>query len=78
MINLTGISKHYGRQVLLLGASSQLNPGEKLGLVGPNGSGKTTIFRLITGEVHPDDSDVSVPRRTSVGYFIHDSPERAE
>jgi len=72
MINLNGISKQFGRQVLLLDASFQLNPGEKVGLVGPNGSGKTTIFRLITGEEQPDDGEVSTPKRTSVGYFSQD------
>ena len=75
MINLTAISKQYGRQVLLVDASFQLNPGEKVGLVGPNGSGKTTIFRLMTGEEQPDDGEVLIPRRTSVGYFSQDSED---
>src|SRR6187200_2795067 len=50
MISLTRVSKQYGRQILFVDASFQLNAGEKVGLVGPNGSGKTTIFRMITGE----------------------------
>ena len=50
----------------------QLNPGEKVGLVGPNGAGKTTIFRMIVGEESPDDGDVSVPRKLTVGYFRQD------
>ncbi len=69
MIALSGINKQYGRQVLFVDASFQLNGGEKVGLVGPNGSGKTTIFRLITGEEHADDGDVSVPKKLSIGYF---------
>ena len=47
MIALSKISKQYGRQVLFVDASFQLNPSEKVGLVGPNGSGKTTVFRMI-------------------------------
>jgi ATPase subunit of ABC transporter with duplicated ATPase domains len=75
MIAFAGVSKQYGRQVLFVDASFQLNPGEKVGLVGPNGSGKTTIFRMITGEEHPDEGDVSVPRRMTVGYFRQDVEE---
>jgi ATPase subunit of ABC transporter with duplicated ATPase domains len=69
MISFSKISKQYGRQVLFVDASFQLNPGEKVGLVGPNGSGKTTIFRMIAGEEHADDGDVSVPKKISLGYF---------
>src|SRR5258707_1331504 len=50
MIAFTNVSKQYGAQVLFVDASFQINPGEKVGLVGPNGARKTTIFRLITGE----------------------------
>jgi ATPase subunit of ABC transporter with duplicated ATPase domains len=69
LIALSGVGKQYGRQVLFVDASFQLNPGEKAGLVGPNGSGKTTIFRLVTGEEHADEGDVSVPKKLTVGYF---------
>ena len=72
MINLTNVSKQYGRRVLLVDASFQLNPGEKVGLVGPNGAGKTTIFRMIAGEELPDQGDVAVPKRMTIGYFRQD------
>jgi ATPase subunit of ABC transporter with duplicated ATPase domains len=72
MIALSNICKQYGRRLLLVDASFQLNPGEKVGLVGPNGSGKTTIFRMIAGEESPDAGELSVPRRTTVGYFRQD------
>jgi ATPase subunit of ABC transporter with duplicated ATPase domains len=75
MVSFTRISKQYGRQVLFVDASFQLNPGEKVGLVGPNGSGKTTLFRMIVGEEAPDDGDVSVPRKLTVGYFRQDVEE---
>jgi len=75
MINLTNISKSYGRQILFVETSLQLNPGEKVGLVGPNGAGKTTVFRLITGEEEPDEGTVSVPKRTTIGYFRQDIGE---
>ncbi|MBE0564549.1 MAG: ABC-F family ATP-binding cassette domain-containing protein [Krumholzibacteria bacterium] len=75
MITLTNVSKRHGRQILFVETSFQLNPGEKAGLVGPNGAGKTTVFRLITGEEEPDEGSVSVPRRTTVGYFRQDIGE---
>jgi ATPase subunit of ABC transporter with duplicated ATPase domains len=75
VISFSRINKQYGKQVLFVDASFQLNPGEKVGLVGPNGSGKTTLFRMIVGEESPDDGDVSVPRRLSVGYFRQDVEE---
>ena len=72
MIALSNICKQYGRRVLLVAASFQLNPGEKVGLVGPNGSGKTTVFRMIAGEESPDAGELSIPKRTTVGYFRQD------
>jgi len=75
VLSLSRISKQYGRQVLFVDTSFQLNPGEKIGLVGPNGAGKTTIFRMITGEESPDEGEVSVPKKTSIGYFRQDVEE---
>ena len=75
MISFSRISKQYGRQVLFVDASFQLNPGEKVGLVGPNGAGKTTLFRMIAGEEEPDDGEVSVPKKLTIGYFRQDVEE---
>jgi ATPase subunit of ABC transporter with duplicated ATPase domains len=75
MISFSRVGKQYGRQVLFVDASFQLNPGERVGLVGPNGSGKTTLFRMIVGEETPDDGEVSVPKRLTVGYFRQEVEE---
>ena len=75
MISFSNIQKQYGRQLIFVEASFQLNPGEKVGLVGPNGSGKTTLFRMVVGEETPDDGEVSVPKKTTVGYFRQDVEE---
>src|SRR5436190_20649710 len=77
MVSFTRISKQYGKQILFVDASFQLNPGDKVGLVGPNGSGKTTLFRMIVGEEAPDEGDVSVPRKLTIGYFKQDVEEMA-
>ena len=75
MISFARINKQYGRQVLFVDASFQLNSGEKVGLVGPNGAGKTTLFRMIVGEESPDDGEVTVPRKATIGYFRQDVDE---
>ena len=75
MIRLDSISKQHGRQILFLEASAGINRGEKVGLVGPNGSGKTTIFRLVMKEEQPDAGQVAVDRGVSVGYFSQDVGE---
>ena len=75
MISFARIGKQYGKQILFVDASFQLNPGEKVGLVGPNGAGKTTLFRMIVGEEAPDEGDVAVPRKLSIGYFRQDVGE---
>jgi ATPase subunit of ABC transporter with duplicated ATPase domains len=75
VIAFSRVGKQYGRQVLFVDASFQLNAGEKVGLVGPNGAGKTTLFRMIVGEESPDEGDVSVPKKISIGYFRQDVEE---
>jgi ATPase subunit of ABC transporter with duplicated ATPase domains len=75
VIAFADVSKQYGKQILFVDASFQINPGEKVGLVGPNGAGKTTLFRMIVGEEAPDDGDVTVPKKLTVGYFRQDVEE---
>ncbi len=75
MISFANVSKQYGRQVLFVDASFQLNAGEKAGLVGPNGAGKSTLFRMITGEEEADDGAVTVPKKLAVGYFRQEVDE---
>src|SRR6185437_10054339 len=75
MIALSNINKQYGRQLVFVDASFQLNPGEKVGLVGPNGAGKTTLFRMVVGEESPDEGEVSVPKKLTIGYFRQDVEE---
>jgi ATPase subunit of ABC transporter with duplicated ATPase domains len=75
MISFSNIQKQYGKQLIFVDANFQLNPGEKVGLVGPNGAGKTTLFRMAIGEELPDDGDVSVPKKLTIGYFRQDVEE---
>lgn len=58
LFRLSDVKKSYGGTEILRGVSFQVNPGEKVGLVGRNGAGKTTVFRLITGKESTDSGDV--------------------
>ncbi|WP_338700362.1 ABC-F family ATP-binding cassette domain-containing protein [Bradyrhizobium sp. 26S5] len=75
MIRLDNVSKQVGHQILFIEASAALQKGEKIGLVGPNGSGKTSLFRMISGQEVPDEGQVSLDRGISIGYFSQDVGE---
>src|SRR5215211_5908271 len=77
LFRLSEVHKSYGSQDVLRGASLQINPGEHVGLVGRNGAGKTTVFRLISGEETPDHGDVVRARGVRLGLLaqhIHFEP----
>ena len=69
MISIANVTKMMGGEALFTEASFQINPGEKVGLVGPNGAGKTTFFRLIIGDIKPDEGQISTQANTRIAYF---------
>ncbi|MBF0363355.1 MAG: ABC-F family ATP-binding cassette domain-containing protein [Oligoflexia bacterium] len=69
MLQLSNISKIIGGQKLFSEVTFKINPGEKVGLVGANGTGKTTIFRMIMGEERADDGQISLATNTMLSYF---------
>jgi branched-chain amino acid transport system ATP-binding protein len=71
VIAFSKVSKQYGRQVLFVDASFQLNPNEKVGLVGPNGSGKTTCINVISGLYRPEAGEVHFDGRAIAGLPSH-------
>ncbi len=68
MINIEALNKSYGGHVLFEDASLRINKGERLGMVGRNGHGKTTLFRMIIGQESPDSGVVSCPRNYRIGH----------
>lgn len=58
LFRLSEVTKSYSAHEILRGVSFQINPNEKVGLVGRNGAGKTTVFRMITGAETPDEGEV--------------------
>jgi len=69
LLILKDLKKHYGGQEVLRGASLTIEPGTKVGIVGRNGGGKTTLFRMITGEATPDWGQVIVAKGTRLGFL---------
>lgn len=68
LLILDDVKKHFAAQEILRGASLRLDPGEKVGLVGRNGGGKTTILRLIEGLEHPDWGSVTLRKGARMGH----------
>jgi len=68
MISTDTLSKSFAGQSLFEEASFKINAKERVGLVGRNGHGKTTLFRLITGEERPDSGNIIIPKHYRIGY----------
>ena len=68
MITVENLTKSYGTEVLFDNADFKLNPKEKIGVVGRNGHGKTTLFRLIAGQDPPDSGQIVIPKHYRIGY----------
>lgn len=69
MLRLHNLSKSYADREILRAVSFLIGPGERAGLVGPNGVGKTTLFRIILGEETPDSGTVQLAPGVRVGYL---------
>ncbi|WP_041646027.1 ABC-F family ATP-binding cassette domain-containing protein [Aromatoleum aromaticum] len=78
MITLKNVTLRRGVKVLLDTASVTLNPGEKVGLVGRNGAGKSSLFGLLTGVLHEDAGDYSIPSQWRMAQVAQDMPETAQ
>ena len=78
MILLKNLSLRRGARVLLDNASVAINPGEKVGLVGKNGAGKSSLFALLNGSLHEDRGDFSMPPQWRMAQVAQDMPETFE
>ena len=68
VIEVEGISKHYGDKQLVENLSFDLPPGGIVGVIGPNGAGKSTLFRMLTGQEQPDSGSVSYGDTVKLSY----------
>jgi len=72
MINLNNISIIFPEKTLFENITWHIPRGSRIGLVGNNGTGKTTLFRVIAGNFHPDKGEVSTPKNQKIGYLPQD------
>jgi len=78
MLAIDNISFSLGGRLLLDGASAQVPSGARVGLVGRNGVGKTTLFRLIAGEFPLDQGSIELPKRARIGRLAQEAPDGPE
>src|SRR5262247_4192366 len=73
VITLRKLSLRRGAKLLLDGADLALHPGERVGVVGPNGCGKSSLFALLRGELHADAGDVELPPRWVIAHVAQET-----
>src|SRR4249920_1083108 len=74
MIRLSQVTLRRGTKVLLEGADVALNPGDRIGLIGANGSGKSSLFALLRDELHADRGEVDFPAQWRVAHVAQETP----
>ncbi len=74
MIRFTQVTLRRGVKVLLEGADVSLNPGDKIGLIGANGTGKSSVFAMLRGGLHADQGEVDYPARWRVAHVAQETP----
>ncbi|HEY2291342.1 MAG TPA: ATP-binding cassette domain-containing protein [Thermoanaerobaculia bacterium] len=72
MIAVSDLGKSFGPQTLFEGVSIQFNPGNRYGLVGANGSGKSTFLRILAGDDIPSEGTIAMPKRLKLGVLKQD------
>ncbi len=72
MISITSLSFHFGARAMYDEANLHIKPGDKIGLIGANGTGKSTLLRIITGEYQPDGGTISMAKDCSIGFLNQD------
>ena len=74
MLSLTNISLRRGRKVLIENASFQVHAGQRMGVIGANGCGKSSLFAMLLGELEPDDGDLALDSTDEIAHVAQESP----
>ena len=74
MLALNNISLRRGRKVLIENASFQIHAGQRMGVIGANGSGKSSLFAMLLGELEPDDGELTIDPRNVIAHVAQESP----
>lgn len=75
MLSITDLTFRFGGRTLLDKANLSIPSGHRIGLVGPNGTGKSTLFKLIAGELEPDGGEITLVTGARMGMVRQDLPE---
>ncbi len=75
MLHINDLTFRYGGRVLFDHATVHISAGQRVGLVGRNGTGKTTLFKLMLGELHPDGGEINLRARARLGRLAQEAPE---
>ena len=72
VLTVNGLAKSFGSQTLFTDLSFDVKRGERVAIIGDNGTGKTTILKIINGLVEPDDGEIILGSRVHIGYYDQD------
>jgi len=72
LIGLQNVTFEFGARVIVKDATWHLNPGERIGLIGYNGTGKSTLLKVLVGQYSPSSGTVEKSRDTTIGYLHQD------
>lgn len=78
VLSIKNLSKSFGSRTLFSDINLEIKRGERVALIGPNGTGKTTIFRIIMGALNPDGGTVSIGRNVTIGYYDQEQSDLNE
>ena len=69
ILSCKDIMKSFGVELLLDKVTFNINDGEKIGLIGPKGAGKSSLFKILTGELDYDSGEIFIDKNKTVGYL---------
>ena len=73
MITISGLSKNFDSRLLLNNVNLSIFANERIGLTGPNGTGKSTLFKLILGQIEPSSGSITLQRGIKIGYMAQEN-----
>ena len=74
LLSVSNVSKAFGVDIILSGVTFRLDAREKVALVGRNGTGKTTLLKILTGQMEPDSGNVQITKGAKIGYLRQEAP----
>ena len=75
LLHSRGVSLRYGKKIILDGASFAIGHHDRVGLIGPNGTGKSTLMKIVAGRIEPDQGEIQIVRNARAGYLPQELSE---